>query len=142
MLERFANAPHRLRGLSFELLRRKLAQERKQRGARGFELMEKVTKLVLFERTNVLRNDPVCRHVANFECVRIEILPVLDGDAARIEQLEIRAEGATRVRDGLIPSGPRGDAAADHRDMCEPVRLFALEDIYRQPSCHALTQTF
>ena len=104
--------------------------------------MEEVAKLVLFERTDVFRNDPVRRHVANLECVRIEILPVLDRDTARVEQLEIRAKGAARVRDRLIPSGPGGDTPAEHRDMCEPVRLFALEDVYGRPLVHARTQTF
>src|SRR5438309_3267194 len=106
MLEGLADAPCRVVGLSFELLRGDVANERDERGARRFELMEEVPKLVLLQGADVLGHDAIGRHVAHHEGIGVEVLPMLDRDAARVEQLDVRAKRSARVRYRLVAALP------------------------------------
>ena len=103
--------------------------------------MEEIAELVLLEGPDVFGNDVLGRHVAHLECVRVQILPVLDRYTSGVEELEIRAEGAARVRDRLIARRAGRDAAAQDRNACEPVASLA-GDIDSGCSGHAATQTF
>src|SRR6267143_1182008 len=71
-----------------DLLRRDLADQRKQRGARGLELMQEVAELVLLQPPDVFGHDAIRWQVTHLEGVRVEVFPVLDRDPARVEQLE------------------------------------------------------
>ena len=44
--------------------------------------------------------------LAHLERVRVQVLPVLDRDAARVEQRQVRAKGAAGVRDRLVSCRP------------------------------------
>src|SRR5438093_13633511 len=81
------------------------------------------------------------RRIAHLECVGIHLLPVLDRDSARIEELEVGAKGASRVRDGPVTCRARSDASAKHRNVGEPVAPLTL-NVDRGCLSHARTHTF
>ena len=64
--------------------------------------MKEVPELVFLQPSDVFRHDAICRQVTYFERLGVEVLPVVDGDAADVEELEVGAKGAARVRDRLI----------------------------------------
>src|SRR5713101_8161565 len=102
--------------------------------------MKEVAELVLLHRPDVFGHDAIRRKVAHLERVGVEVLPVFDRDAARIEQLDVRAKGAARVSDRLVARRARRDTSAQHRHVCEPVAAFAL-NVYRGSLHHALDQS-
>src|SRR5512133_3225534 len=103
--------------------------------------MQEVTELVLLHSPEVFGDDTIRRQVAYIERARVEVLPVLGRNTARVEQLEVRAKSPARVRDRLITRGPRCDASPKHRDVREPVAAVAL-NIDGGFFFHARTHTF
>ena len=68
--------------------------------------MKEVAELVFLQPSDIFGDDAIGRQIAHLEARRIEVLPVVDRDTARVEELEIRAKGTPRVRDRLVARGP------------------------------------
>src|SRR5258706_9610540 len=103
--------------------------------------MEEVRGLVLLDRVLVLGQGAARRELRHREALRIEILPVVRADAARREDLEVRAERDARVRDRLVPRLACPDASQqrrDGRDVIVGLRAANVNEWRR----HAATSTF
>ena len=61
--------------------------------------MEEIAQLVLLHATDVLRDRSVCGHLFHREAVGVEILPMLNRNTARIEELPIGSEGPSCIHD-------------------------------------------
>jgi len=83
--------------------------------------MQEIARLVLLERDLLAGQEAAGRRVLDRQRVRIDVLPVLDRDAPRLEQLAVRPEGLAGIRDRGLARRARADAARQRGDAREDV---------------------
>src|SRR2546428_6772991 len=104
--------------------------------------MEEVADLVLLERLVLTGEEARRRRLLDRQARGVDVLPVLDRDAPRLQELPVRTECLARVRDRLVTRSARGVASRQRRDARDEVGVASLQDEDLRLVLHAAIHTF